>query len=253
MTRGSDARFLGTIEQCEVCREIGMNEILWEALPVPAFGKPSNIQVKVATIGINPAASEFYVGDKAKTREERLVLLRDYQKLSRSALDSEDIIDAPKHRDSYFYSEHGIPRRYYHSWFDPLESILGGINPDWSYFNGTAVHIDVVSCATKFAWRTLSTQTKKALQKNCQEHFRRTISELPPGTILLSNAVNPNEIPLEINSRSEVLNSLPRLTLWHGMLSLGHRLAFIGWSVAAKNLTFDQKAVLLATARSLAS
>src|SRR5665213_960263 len=241
---------LGTIERCEACCEAADNGILWESLPVPVFGNPRSTRVKVATIAVNPAGGEFLVGANAKTREERLPLLRDYHKRQRRDLGSSDILDAQERRDSCFCIAQGIPRNCCHPWFDPLELILRGMNPDWSYFKCTVVHIDLVACATERAWRSVPEQAKKTLQHNCRGHVRRTLSELPRGTLLLSNGVEPKDIPVEIDFELEILNALPRLKIWRGTVLLDSRLfPFLGWSVTAKNMKDDQKASLWAVVR----
>ena len=66
------------IEKCVRCRGSDNGEILWECLPVPAFGNPDKAGVKVATIAINPARSEFFLDkDHTKIEEERLPMLED--------------------------------------------------------------------------------------------------------------------------------------------------------------------------------
>ena len=232
--------------KCQACREVAHNGILWESLPVPAFGNVCSTKVKVATIAINPAANEFFVGNDAKSREARLPLLGDYCKQNRRDLESNDLRDAQERRDLYFCTAEGVRRAFYHPWFDPLELILRGMNPDWSYFNGTAVHIDVVACATKSAWRTLPHRAKEILQQNCHADFRRTLSELPSGTVLLSNGVQPQDIPVSVDELQTV-DVPPRLRVWRGRVSLNKlSFAFLGWSVTAKHLTLVQKEFLVA-------
>jgi hypothetical protein len=238
------------IEKCIACRASHEREIHWECLPVPAFGNPCNSGVRVATIAINPAQSEFFNNGTPKIKTTRLPMLVDYAKACRVDLGPSELKDARERRDYYFCDAQKNPRSFYHPWFDPLENILLGLCFGWSYFNATAIHFDLVACATRQPWRYVPNPAQEVLQLNCRQYFQETLSQLPEGTILLSNGVEPKDIPVDVEFSCEVveLKDLPPLSVWQGSLSrYGNRI--LGWKPSISslwpNLWPEQKAPFL--------
>lgn len=171
-----------SIERCQRC--VGgtfQNQVANECLPVDAFGDVAGKQVQVATIGLNPAATEFYQGNISVEQNQRLSMLSDYRISSRADLKDADMADAEKKRKHYFNN----PQRGWHPYFEKLESFFSRVQPAWSYVSGRVVHIDLVACATKVRWGDLSGDCQVGLMQNCREYFLATLSKLPNGTLLL--------------------------------------------------------------------
>ena len=70
-------------------------QVVRECLPVPCFGDISSKSIEVATIGLNPARSEYYSETGySLPRALRLPTLDDYGKVSREELTDRDLTDA---------------------------------------------------------------------------------------------------------------------------------------------------------------
>jgi len=74
----------------------------------------------------------------------------------------------------------------WHNYFNSLDSLLGRINPKWSYARN-AVHIDLVACSTSTKFGDISQYFQQTLIKNCRLHFFKTLARLPKETILFLN------------------------------------------------------------------
>src|SRR5258708_25855140 len=171
------------IEKCDRCvvsRACG-NKVARECLPVPGFGDFSAKKLQVVTIGLNPALNEFYLNGDGKARDQRLAILKDYKVFYRNGLSDTDINDPTARREGYFRNT----GRWWHSYFERLESVLSRANQDWSYVTGSAAHIDLVACATRDAWNKLLVECQAEMLTNCRDHFLGTLSRVPSGTLLL--------------------------------------------------------------------
>jgi hypothetical protein len=171
------------IEQCQRCLENPScsGEVHNGCLPVPFFGDIKTPHLKVVTVGLNPALNEFVVNDSSKPRTERLAMLADYGHEQRADLTESEIAEAQARREKYFRDH----LRDWHSYFDKMESILTRVKPAWTYGFGSAVHIDVVACATRNRWGNLTNKCQEAMIANCRDHFETAISGLPNGTVIL--------------------------------------------------------------------
>jgi hypothetical protein len=174
------------IEKCHHCvgSQTCENQVVNECLPVCAFGDTSSGQIKIATIGFNPALDEFFSKGLSKDKSQRLAILSDYHLSNRADLSETDIADAKKRRESYFRED-----REWHSHFEKLESMFSRIQPKWSYVTGRAVHIDLVACATKVRWGALSRECQTALVSNCRNHFLASLDRLPDQTLLMLDGI----------------------------------------------------------------
>jgi hypothetical protein len=158
------------IEKCSICRGTAAGVAVdWNFIPIPYFGNPANAIVKVATIGLNPAANE-----------PRLPRLGDYGKESRDSLTDDDLNSCEARREHYFTN----PEETWHNYFRAFESVLGRTNHLWSYASN-AVHIDLVACVTKVRFGLVGGVPRESLIGNCRPHFLGTLSQLPSGTVLL--------------------------------------------------------------------
>lgn len=171
------------IEKCDRCigSQACRGQVVAECVPIRAFGNVSSNSIQVATIGLNPALTEFSYDGVAKERSQRLAMLSDYNATNRADLQDTDIVNLKRRRAGYFKDLN----RGWHSHFEKLESLISRIQPAWSYFSGRAVHLDLVACATRVRWSRLAGNCKTALLNNCREYFLETLSRLPDGTLLL--------------------------------------------------------------------
>jgi hypothetical protein len=172
-----------TIEMCQRC--VGSqgcdNEVVEECLPVPFFADIIKPLLRVVTVGLNPALNEYYYDGVPKARNQRLALLADYKINARAELRDVDVVDAKARRARYFNASD----RNWHPYFEKMESVINRVNPAWSYWMGSAIHLNLVACATKDRWSELAPETKSCLIGNCREHFLAALSRLPNGTLLL--------------------------------------------------------------------
>jgi hypothetical protein len=172
-----------SVERCHRCvgNQACGNQVVNACLPVPFFGDITKPNLKVVTIGLNPALNEYYKNGVAIDRSQRLAILSDYTRDARTDLNDADVAEAKTRREKYFMNVN----RDWHPYFEKMESVINRVNPTWTYLMGSAVHIDIVACATKERWGNLTSIVKTELINNCREHFSRAITNLPNGTIIL--------------------------------------------------------------------
>jgi hypothetical protein len=219
------------------------NQVVKESLPVPYFGDIANQNLKVVTIGLNPALDEFYKfnGDE-KPRSQRLALLSDYKANNRKDLNVGDLDDVKKRRSEYFRD----PNRDWHNYFQKMELVINRANQDWSYFSGSAMHLDIVACATKRRWSDIVPEAKALMIGNCREHFLESLAELPNGTILLFDGLRVMQemqnLGLPIQRQPTQLMNLRSPdngdSGWLGNLTLNDKtFPFRGWSSNVSQLS----------------
>jgi hypothetical protein len=204
---------------------------MWNCLPVPSFGNPARTKVQAATIGLNPASTEFRDPDSTIRREEdRLPMLHDFEVADRTELTEAALRRAREKRDHYFSNKP-------HKWFRPMQLVLRGMNLGWSYAEGTAVNIDVVACATGDAIGVLPVEVRSHLMANCQKHFIETVSTLPDGTWLVVNgrgAFLAMKAAFSLAPNAEFSGRLPKseeIEMFVGSVNVGKKtLRYFGWS-----------------------
>jgi diadenosine tetraphosphate (Ap4A) HIT family hydrolase len=175
------------IEKCTRClKDVQTSDwMLGGCLPVSAFGDAAAMTVEVATVGLNPSATEFFIDGKLKASNLRLAHLADFQVPRREKLETAHIENAVRRRMTYFSN----PARNANPWFTNLRSILEGCEPTWGYDTGRAVHIDVVACATAKSWSELKGITAQ-VTKNCRTHFVATVNSLSLQALLLCDGTS---------------------------------------------------------------
>ena len=234
-------KVMTTIEQCERCigSVVCQKQVVNECLPVNAFGNVSEKQVEVATIGLNPALNEFRHNGIAIARNQRLPILSDYNTAARIDLKAADVDDAKRRREEYFRNHD----REWHSYFEKMEFLLARIRLSWSYFWGSAVHIDMVACATEVRWSGLSNGCQSELLTNCRGHFLATLSRLPDGTMLLFDGARVTAemrhlgLQYEQNGGVQLIN-MTGMSGCLGTLKCGDKaFPFRSWSIPASKLT----------------
>ena len=191
----------------------------WNFIPVPSFGNLSRSDVKIATIGLNPASNE-----------PRLPKLKDYRKQSRENLTGKNLDDCASRRERYF----DCSEETWHDYFRNFESLLGRANHHWSYARN-AVHIDLVACVTKVRKGLIGDLQWKSLVKNCQPHFLKTVGRLPSGTFLLLDGADVCDNVLSsgqtiYDSRPEAILLDPQLVGTKGTIVIDSKnFKFLGW------------------------
>jgi hypothetical protein len=167
-------------ERCTICLAgLHAGVIEPECIPVPWFGALSD-RVAAATVGLNPALTEWQHEARWRPTEWRLPILGDFAVADRGKLTDFQLAQVEVKRTAYFGNKP-------HSYFDPLELLLQCANPAWSYHTGTAIHLDLVACATTQRWGLLRSDAKAVLTANCAERLRQTLRLVPAQTILLLN------------------------------------------------------------------
>jgi len=232
------------IERCQRCVENPAcnNQVVKECLPVPYFGDITRPHLKIVTIGLNPALNEFKVAGVAKNHTQRLAILADYNVNARADLHDSNVADAKARRDKYFTD----PERNWHPYFEKMENVVNRVNPSWSYFCGTAAHLDLVACATEDRWGDITSDVQTLLIGNCREHFLHSLSKLTNGTVLLFDGSRvmqemqnlgfavERQPPQLINLRQGAAKDMG----WIGKLVLGDKeFPFRGWSSYVSHLS----------------
>ncbi len=206
--------------------------VLWEALPVPYFGNVVGERVGVATVGLNPSWTEFLTPEGTwREAQDRLPAVTDFKAQNRGEIKSDHVQKACAARDNYFSTGDRRP----HPWFDGLQGVMRAAWFDWSYSDGTAVHLDLIACATKPEIGKLEADTKATLLKNCVPKFLNTLSKLRPEAWLLLDGRTVFEVVTQhcgaVVSFQQQVGDNPTLEVWRGKLSseFGGR-QFLGWS-----------------------
>jgi hypothetical protein len=221
------------IEHCMDCiHSTAKDEVMWQAFPVPWFGNIVSKQVAVATVGLNPSWSEFVTVKKSwRDSKERLPVLQDMDKKNRGEISGEQANQIAAARENYFAPNERSP----HPWFNVLQGVMSAGNLNCSYANGTAVHLDLVACATWHEWSKIHDEAKNVLVSKCFPKFADTLSKLSSNVLLLLDGRTVFETirtrcDALVNIR-EVVGEVPSLEVWRGKLSAefsGHD--FLAWS-----------------------
>ena len=205
---------------------------MWQCLPVPVFGHHKSSSVRVATVGLNPSATEF-LNDEGnwKSVTERLPLVTDFGVRERDHVSSVDLERAANLRATYF-------ERTPHSWFGSIQGLLSALNTDWNYSAGTAVHVDLVACGTWRKWSKMSNRTTSALVENCHKHLKQTLTELRDGTLLLLDGETVNKtLAAGLGFGERVEQDIGNVTVWSGSLQVaGKCFDYAGWSKPVNHL-----------------
>lgn len=216
-------RMVIPIEKCNCCRATAANAAVdWDYIPVPYFGKLTGPQVKVATIGLNPARNEI-----------RLPQLTHYRKRSRDQLSSRDVASCRARREEYF----GNLDSNWHKYFVSFESLLGRVNHLWSYARNM-VHIDLVACPTKTRFSAIDVKARETLVLNCHPHFMAALRYLPEGTTVLLDGKNVCEQFFKLDlpafdASTKPIPLSPPIKGWKGSVKInGRALIFAGWNKA---------------------
>ena len=125
------------------------------ASPVPFFGEVD--QARVATVGINPSNREFVdaAGRELRGPGRRLSTLGSLGLTRWSQVTGEHLSEIRRSCLRYFRINP------YRRWFDVLDRTL--CSGAFSYYDGSACHLDLVALATRDKWGAIDTQTRQNL------------------------------------------------------------------------------------------
>lgn len=217
------------------------NQVVNECLPVSVFGDITMPNLKVVTVGLNPALNEFIFAGVPKERSQRLAMLGDYGVMARTGLCDANVADANTRREKYFRDS----ERDWHSYFEKMENVLNQVNPAWTYGMGSAVHIDLVACATRDRWGKLTSGCQTAMIANCREHVLAALSKVPNGTVILCDGPRATQeiqnLGLRVEQKpKELINVRPASggdLGWLGDIFVGEKkFPFRGWSSQVSRL-----------------
>ena len=110
--------------------------VVLQSTPVVSFGDAS--KAHVATLGLNPSRREF----------------NPVARLATVGSSAEAVLEAC---NAYF------SWKPYREWFDKLSPCIGGLGKSYSYYDGSACHLDFVQWATDPTWNGLNGPTKRRL------------------------------------------------------------------------------------------
>jgi hypothetical protein len=225
------------IEQCVDCFGSAAHaDIMWETLPVPWFGDVLSKRIDVATVALNPSWREFETEEgierKLKESKERLPVVMDFGAQGRYCeVPCVRVQQGAAARTEYFdFAKSG---RKPNGWFDALQDVMTATGRNWSYAGGTAVHLDLVACATRRVWRYLSGKAQKDLVSKCSPNFIDTLLKLRSEARLMLDGKRVFE---SMESQCGAVARLKEpiwdnITVWRGHLSsdFGQR-EFLGWN-----------------------
>ena len=199
---------------------------------MPWFGNIEAKHILVATVGLNPSWSEFVTEEKTwRDAKDRLPALNDVGAKLRGDISGKQSDQIAETRKIYFTTDERNP----HPWFKVLQGVMCAGEMNCSYENGTAVHLDLVACATWHEWSKLHADAKDVLVRKCFPKFANTVSKLPSAALLLLDGRTVFETiktrcDVEVSVQEEVGGN-PSLEVWRGKLSaeFGGR-DFLAWS-----------------------
>lgn len=147
--------------------------------PVVAFGDPATS--RVATIGLNPSRVEFCLdGQLLDGPQRRLATLESLGLETIGDANSETIGRIVGACRRYFW------RRPYRGWFSQLDAVLRGVG--YSYFDGTACHLDLVQWATDPTWAKLEGLQRRRLLDDGVPFLAEQLKRSTPKLVLINGS-----------------------------------------------------------------
>jgi hypothetical protein len=195
--------------------------------PVVSFGNA--LVAAVATLGINPSASEFTESDVLlQGTKRRLATLDSLRASDTNSLTDEQVCAVLADCWNYFSSA----RNPYRRWFDPLDKLMRSALTV-SYYDGSACHLDLVQWATSPVWGQLrDSPAKRILLDESRAHL---VNQLRYGKIKVI-LLNGMEVVHQVRgSKLAVLEEM-REVLQFGSVSCrlfvgaSGCIKFVGWS-----------------------
>ncbi|ACC38497.1 conserved hypothetical protein [Mycobacterium marinum M] len=152
--------------------------ILDWASPVPFFGDVD--QAQVATVGINPSNREFVdvAGQELRGSERRLSTLASLGLPRWSQVTGRHLSEIRRSCARYFKINP------YRRWFDVLDRTLRA--GQFSYYDGSACHLDLVALATRDKWGTIDMRTRQNLINDGKSVLAQIIRDSSVTTLILN-------------------------------------------------------------------
>lgn len=176
--------------------------ILDWASPVPFFGDVE--QARIATVGINPSNREFVDADGLELcgPGRRLTTLASLGLTRWSHVTGKHLSEIRRSCLRYFKANP------YRRWFDVLDRTLrsGG----FSYYDGSACHLDLVALATRDKWGAVSTPTRQKLVDGGKTVLAQIIRDSALTTLIL----NGRSVVSEFESFADVQLSAEQVDSW---------------------------------------
>jgi hypothetical protein len=200
-----------------------LSPIVVGSTPVVAFGDPT--RANIATLGINPSATEFLRhGSLLTGPDRRLATLESLEADHLSKLSDGQVRRVIADCANYF---HVNP---YKRWFNPLDQVLQDLGV--SYFTDTACHLDLVQWATDPIWgRIPDKSVRLALLDDGVPHLRHQLKRHQIHTIIL----NGRQVLQQVQDADLVeLVTVGQLTLGSRSCQLAtgesNGIRWVGWS-----------------------
>jgi hypothetical protein len=192
--------------------------------PVVAFGDPS--AVEVATLGINPSASEFRShGQLLSGNDRRLATLESLGAERLDDLTDSQVAELVSECAAYFR------RRPYRRWFDPLDKLLK-VGANVSYYDGTACHLDLVQWATDPIWGEIpDSKVRDTLLEDGLPHLRAQLARENIRLVLLNGRAVMTQVGNDLAKLDKVHElRFGRANRCELYLGTGLGIRWIGWS-----------------------
>jgi len=215
--------------------------VIGGSTPVVAFGDPRN--VRLATIGLNPSKIEFLVGKTSAFLSEehrRLATLKSLNAHATDELDQRQVEQVVKDCANYF-------QRNPYKWFKNLDTIIqGAFGTEWSYYNKTVCHLDLVQWATDPVWSGLSKIQKDKLIGDGRVHLDEQLTTekikvvIVNGRSVWNELTNLNDFKPGESETGYFSANRTRYTRVRGERSGVH---FFGWTcnIPTQHGTMDQQ------------
>jgi hypothetical protein len=176
--------------------------ILDWASPVPFFGDVD--QAKVATVGINPSNREFVdaAGCELRGPGRRLSTLASLGLPRWSQATGQHLSEIRRSCARYFKTNP------YRRWFDVLDRTLRA--GQFSYYDGSACHLDLVALATRDKWGTIDMRTRQNMINNGKPVLAQIIRDSSVTTLIL----NGRSVVTEFESFASVQLAAEPIDSW---------------------------------------
>ena len=217
--------------------------IVKNSTPVVSFGNP--YKALVATVGINPSSKEFL--DKKNNilspEQKRLVDLDSLNKTNLNQLDEDDAEKIIEGCYNYFKTGN------HYKWFDQIEEHV--LKPTgYSYFDGTACHLDLIQWATNPVWSQIKSKDIQAmLLEHDKEFFIHQIQKYNFETVFLNGKTVVEQVEkLGIVELTEVAEVVYLKTGKVSRIKTGKigQTTFVGWglNIPAKETVLEARKAL---------
>jgi hypothetical protein len=194
------------------------------APPIVSFGDPETAEV--ATLGLNPSDIEYQSakGGEWTGDDRRLETLSSLGITGLEEASNDHVQRVYKGCKEYF------DRNPYRKWFDQLDDVLKGVGV--SYYDRSAVHLDLVQWATSEKWGDLHSEAKATMLKNDVPFLKEQLEQGQYRFLLINGrgVLNAFQDAFEASfeSQGEIERDFQPTQMYVGELDSGTRV--IAWS-----------------------